>query len=168
MTHAALTGQEPSLDGGKPDWFHDHGRKMTVTVLDLDSARLVISSNAAKLTIGPADISGDGTGPWLVVYEVKQSVAYDEVVRGRRIFDDDELAAAFGLMPMAEMGSLWLIRRYGGEAAVQGQFIRWRKFLNLPCPGTGHDGDPNISIHLKDEITVAVRRLLSTSPDWRG
>ena len=56
--------------------------------------------------------------------------------------------------------SLWLIERYGGTVAAQGEFIRWGKYLNIPGPGTGHDGDANISIFVSDEIRDAVAQLL--------
>lgn len=56
--------------------------------------------------------------------------------------------------------SLWLIDRYGGTVASQGEFIRWGKYLNIPGPGTGHDGDANISIFVSDEIRDAVTALL--------
>lgn len=42
----------------------------------------------------------------------------------------------------------------------QGAFIRYGNFLNIPSPGTGHDGDPNISILIDGPIRRAVRQLL--------
>ncbi len=61
---------------------------------------------------------------------------------------------------MVRAGGSWLVGRYGGNSAVQSKFIRWGNFLNIPCPGTGHDGDPNVSIYVTDEIREAVRKLL--------
>jgi hypothetical protein len=63
---------------------------------------------------------------------------------------------------MEESGE-WLLDRYGGDSAAQGFYIRWRNCLNIPCPGTGHDGDPNISVTLSDDIKEAVRQLLEMS-----
>ena len=75
--------------------------------------------------------------------------------------DDEHLKMAFGLSEESGKYGDWLIGRFGGESAEQGQFIRFENFLNIPCPGTGHDGDPNISIVLDDKIRDAVEHLLA-------
>lgn len=74
------------------------------------------------------------------------------------------VAAAFGLtdyLPMQLPGD-FLLEKYGGDVACQFLFIRWQDYLNIPGPGTGHDGDPNISIKLTDEIKEAIRALLAS------
>lgn len=74
----------------------------------------------------------------------------------------DNFKAAFGLRDgWCPEGGSGLICAYGGEAAFQGQFIRWKEFLNIPGPGTGHDGDPNISLQLSGEIVEAARSFLA-------
>ena len=52
------------------------------------------------------------------------------------------------------------IERYGGTCFYQGVFLRYEYFLNIPGPGTGNDGNPNISVELDDGIKNAVRQLL--------
>jgi len=32
--------------------------------------------------------------------------------------------------------------------------------LNIPCPGTGHDGDPNVSVYIEESIQRAIEQLL--------
>ncbi len=133
---------------------------MRVQQLDRESKRLDIAGSAAKAVIKRASLVYPGAKGWFVDWEVVQSYPCDEVVRGRRQFNDDELTAAFGLTDNPGEHGLWLLDRFGGDSAEQGQYIRWRNFLNIPCPGTGHDGDPNISIRLNEEIKEAVRQLL--------
>lgn len=48
--------------------------------------------------------------------------------------------------------------------ARPGAFIRQGRYLNIPGPGTGLIGDPNISIRLKPEIVAAVSKMLHKSP----
>lgn len=58
-----------------------------------------------------------------------------------------------------------MIRRYGGTTADQGRFIRYNRFLNIPGPGTGHDGDSNISVEIRSEMQDAVAAFLQNSTD---
>ena len=141
-------------------WWHYHGLKMHVRQLDRESKRLDIAGSAAKAVIRRTSLVYPDAKGWLVDWEVIQSCPYDEVVRGRRQFNEDELAAAFGLTDNPGKHGQWLLERFGGDSAEQGQYIRSGNFLNIPCPGTGHDGDPNVSIYLDEEIKEAVRQLL--------
>lgn len=77
-------------------------------------------------------------------------------------FNDKHLRSAFNLQEtcQTEQHSLWLIDRFGGDCASQANYIRYKDYLNIPCPGTGHDGDPNISIMLDKDIRDAVRDML--------
>jgi hypothetical protein len=147
--------RNPEFHRGLPIWCHQHGSKMQLRLFDKEVPTLVISGSAAEVTIG----SREDTEGWFVNWKVVQYQPY-EVVRGCRKFSDDEIAAAFGLVDEVSGYSEWLINRFGGDSAEQGKYIRWKTFLNIPCPGTGNDGDPNISIHLNDQIKFAVHQLL--------
>jgi len=152
--------RDPETPHGIPIWCHHHGSKIKVLAFDKVSRILLIGGSAAKVTIKRAPsvrlYKGDG---WLVDWKVVQRQPL-EVVRGCRWFDDNELSAAFGLTDAISSYSEWLINRFGGNSAEQGKYIRWGIFLNIPCPGTGHDGDPNVSIHLDDQIKYIVQQLL--------
>lgn len=154
--------RNPELGGrGGPNWCHHHGAKMSVESFDPRNKILVISGSAAKITICKASsIRPDASG-WFVAWEVVQCRPYEEGARGRVQFDDADLATAFGLSNKSGKFGGWLISRYGADVAEQGKYIRWQKFLNIPCPGTGHDGDPNISVHIDEKIKDTVRQLLS-------
>ena len=133
---------------------------MYVTQFDKENQVLVIGGSAAKVTIRKASSVYPDANGWFVDWEVVQCKPYEEGVRGRSRFNDDDLAAAFGLSESSGRFGDWLIAQFGAEVANQGKYIRWKNFLNIPCPGTGNDGDPNVSIHLDDKIQNAVQQLL--------
>lgn len=157
----AIHRRDPEIQLYFPIWYHGHGRKMYVERFDRKNHTLIISGSAAKVVIKKASSVYSDVKGWLVDWEVVQFRPYEEGVLGRTHFDDDDLAAAFGLSDDSDEFGDWLIERYGADSAAQGKYIRWRDFLNIPCPGTGGNGDPNISIDLDDEIRNAVRQLLA-------
>ena len=117
---------------------------------------LVIAGSAARVRITRRAATVDEG--WFVDWEVVQS--QQAKVNGRVVLTSDELRAAFGLSDDSGTFGDWLIERFGADSASQGKYIRWKNFLNIPCPGTGHNGDPNVSIHFDEEIQNAVRQLL--------
>lgn len=135
---------------------------MRVERFDEHSGVLVIAASAAKITVRKASSVHSHAEGWFVDWEVAQFTPNDEGAHGRVHFDNEDLAAAFGLTDSIgkEGYGQWLIDRFGGDSANQGKYIRWRNYLNIPCPGTGHDGDPNVSIHLDDTMRNAARKLL--------
>ena len=96
--------------------------------------------------------------PWYLEWVIIHSS--QERVDGKVMMSTDALKSAFVFADTTSRGSRWLIERYGGEVAEQGKFIRWKNFLNIPGPGTGQDGDPNISIFLDDVIKNSVFNLI--------
>jgi hypothetical protein len=156
----AVQRRKPEIEWDHPIWHHPHGSKMRVEKLDKKNRVLVISGSAAKVTIRKASSIIPNAKGWLVDWEVVQCQAYGEGVRGRSCFKDNDIAAAFGLSDSSGRFGGWLIEQFGADVANQGKYIRWKKFLNIPCPGTGHDGDPNVSIQLNEEIQHNVLQLL--------
>jgi hypothetical protein len=157
-----MAAKLPELKNGHPIWWHHHGRKMEVSEQTDD--RLIIKSNAARLTIQKASpIFPDEPltkDHWFVDWQVVQCRPIQELVSGRRWLTRDDLRSAFGIIDDSGKYGKWLIDRYGADAAEQMKYIRWHEFLNIPCPGTGNDGDPNISIEISDEIQRAIAKLL--------
>lgn len=142
---------------GFPVWFHHHAIKMNVVALDQERKRLEIAASAAFLKISRITIEKKA---WKLEWQVRQSRS--ERTDGVVLFTDEQLSIAFGLTSgEVPSHSRWLIDRYGGDYAFQGNFIRWQHCLNIPCPGTGHDGDPNISIEIDEKMQEAVAVLLS-------
>lgn len=152
---------KPSLKSGwgQPVWYHHHGRKMMLQENESDRDKVVIKGSAAELNITHLEeLDYRGRERWNVEWMVGQSP--EEKVQGSRVFSERELLSAFGFENTTDPCSVWMIQRYGGSTASQGKFIRFDNYLNIPHPGTGHDGDPNVSIELDDEIKEAVKKLL--------
>lgn len=156
---------------GTPEWFHRGGVKMTVCAYDPVKYQVVISStsDAARVVVRPAPARN-----WIVVeWRIRFSVSTG--VEGSIWMPVEECKAAFGIrddLPKSPKGSIddHFIRRFGATVAVSGCFIRTGNFLNIPCPGIGMIGDPNVSVLLDDEITRAVGRMLEQAPQnyyWR-
>lgn len=141
---------------GIPNWCHHHGSKMRVEEFSKGNYLLVIAGSAASVRITRRAKTVDEE--WFVEWEVVQS--QQAKVNGRAFFASDDLRAAFGLSQESGEFGDWLIEQFGADSASQGKFIRWKNFLNIPCPGTGHDGDPNVSIHIDDDVQNAIRQLL--------
>lgn len=162
----------PSISLFYPNWWHGHGTKIKVRETDLRAKRLVFAASAASLEISPyAEKPGIEGWDWNVRWEVVQAHPNYKTV-GLVVFSNEELAAAFCLADDPGIWgeySQWMLDRFGGDCAVQGKFIRYTgfsagiTFLNIPCPGTGHDGDPNISLEVTEEIKKAVAQLLVPS-----
>lgn len=144
-----------SLPLGYPIWWHHHGDKIRVREVNDNSIRL--AGSAAELTI-----TRGNENEWVVAWKVVRRFGSEEAA-GQVVMSTDELGAAFDLNKLTGDYGDFLLDRFGGTSAEQGYFIRYQDFLNIPCPGTGHDGDPNISILLDQEIKQSVRELLGDS-----
>lgn len=131
---------------------------MVVRLFDPKGEILTIEGSAAKLTVRPFET--DDLLGWMLEWEVGQNL--NEKATGSRFFTDTDLAYAFGLeLPVSiESHSRWIIDRFGGDRASQGKYIGYKDHLNVPCPGTGYDGDPNVSILLDEKIKQSIRTLL--------
>lgn len=146
------------MTGGPPSWWHHHGFKMRVTNFDAAKHLLIVAGSAAKLTVSQA--GEPGTDRWFLDWEVIQT-PYEKTT-GRIRLTNDDLSVAFGITtPKVTVieAQHFLFCQYGANAAQQGSFIRSGEYLNIPCPGTGHDGDPNISIYLDIAMREAVKTL---------
>lgn len=119
-----------------------------------DDKTVVIAASAARLTI-----SRYNQHYWRVVWHITYT-ADVEWASGQLFMSDAYLGGAFGLTNHTDRGGQQLIKLYGGSAAIPGNYLRYRNFLNIPGPGTGYDGDPNISIAIDEIIRNAVRQLI--------
>ncbi len=137
---------------GGPIWCHHHASKMQLMVTGLCNDFLILQGSAAELNITQR------RNHWLVNWRIIQSS--EAQTKGQVEFSDEELMSAFGLSDFLPNAAEWLIEQYGGTVAKQGKFIRFKEFLNIPCPGTGHDGDPNISIIIDEKMKKAVKELV--------
>lgn len=120
--------------------------------------RLILEGSVAYLQIDRGHPNRDGPDTWVISWRISEGGT--EFSSGARIFSGTELAAAFDLNDWTGDYRSFLFDKHGAHAAMQGKFIRIGKYLNIPGPGTGHDGDPNISIFVSPAIQGAVRELL--------
>lgn len=145
-----------------PRWWHSHGDKMAIVKAEAKHLRL--EGSAAYLDIELRDAPISKTYRWVFRWGVILTKALAEV-HGDRIFSDEMLEVAFGLRNQFTSSfdrkhSQWLCRELGGEIGRQGHFVREDKYLNVPCHGTGHDGDPNVSIEIRPSMQEAIRKLV--------
>jgi len=145
----------PEMYHGHPFWCHGHCWKMQVQEFDPVAKRLIIGASATRVCVTPEETS---SGLWRIGWELRHSSV--EVAHGCVVFSADHLRAAFGLSDESGEYGQPLIDRYGGDSAEHHRYIRWGDFLNIPCPGTGSDGDPNMSIEIDDQMRKAVSQLL--------
>lgn len=143
-----------------PKWFHHHGFKLSLGGEPIIQAtfgnEVVVNSNVAHLQIGPSMTRG--------IYQVLWCIAFssNESVQGKICLTRNELKGAFLLLDSGEKSVF--AELFDADAGVQGHYIRKGKWLNIPAPGNGFDGDPNISVFVSDEIKEAVRKLIETNP----
>lgn len=156
----------------KPIWWHHHGIKARVIETGL---YLVIGSSAARIMLDAPCRSWDGEDDFVCPVEWKIKHCATTHAYGETRLSVPILRVAFGLSNEAlfsDETSQWLLDQFGGTRASQGYFFNYHGrlandetlpvvYLNIPCPGTGHDGDPNISILVTDEIKEAVAEYLA-------
>jgi hypothetical protein len=148
-----------------PDWWSPKGFEMHLAYRDdqrIVIERTILVKNVRRSVARIEVERADGLG-WIVVWRIDFPNGV-EFSAGKRIMTDQDLAAAFGLddyiAPNSEeMAGVWDL-----SAAKQGCFVRQEEFLNIPCRGTGDDGDPNISLEITTEIKKAISALLSSVP----
>lgn len=146
--------KEPEMAELGPTWWISHGTKMRINKTKGTLNSVVIEGSAAEVIITRAPGKG-----WFVDYKIKHGEYCQS--DGRVWMNDSELAAAFGLKDDVERLSDWMIERFGGTVAKQRKFLRYKEFLNIPAPGSGYQGDPNVSLKLYPETISAVKDLLS-------
>lgn len=135
-----------------PKWWHPHGIKMVMRAR-AKREPLIIESGVARLEIKRS--SGGGCmAKWRIVHELSSHVD------GEVFMTEKEFKQAFGLSGMTEDSGKEMLSEYGGTAASPGVFIRFEEWLNMPCPGTGHNGDPNISLKITHEIKKEAMRFI--------
>lgn len=127
-----------------PTWWHPSGAKLRVEPhSSWPPISLVLKSDSAGLIIEKA---WDWHKAWHFIWVITHSLA--EHSDGNIWMTIEQLDEAFG---------------DSAFSTAEGLFIRQGPYLNIPGPGTGKDGDPNISILVTKEIRRAVQRLLQ----WR-
>lgn len=140
-----------------PKWFHPHGFKL---LLGGESGlthenEILIGSKVVQLLIRPSANKENYQIFWRIVFRT------EEFVQGQICMPGSELRDAFCLLQHPSYTGA-LVEEFKADSGIQGRYIRKNQFLNIPMPGTGMDGDPNISIFISDEIKESVRKLIDS------
>jgi hypothetical protein len=143
-----------------PIWWHHHGSKIRWIGMDNanspENRTFLLESSAVKIRIYPAH---EQKG-WIVEYTIKHSLQSRN--SGIIWMSKEDLETAFGLSDACEEAyGQGIINDHGGEVAHQGMYLRYHHYLNIPGPGTGHDGDANVSIDVDPDIKGALKHFLS-------
>jgi hypothetical protein len=148
---------EPRIEAIGPIWWNNHGDKMRIVETESkEGSVVVIRASAAEVVIQKINSDAFEVSYWI-------NNGWRGEISGLIKMNRVMLTAAFCVSDdLGEEGeySQWLLDKYGGTVAKQGIFIRWKPFLNIPGPGTGSDGDANVSMEVLDEIKQAVGGLL--------
>ena len=143
--------KKPQFGRSGPIWWHHHGDKMGLIPQKNYQTSLVINNHAARLIIERRQTD------WRVLWQINHGE--NGSASGYAIFSKDDILQAFGLSSEIGIYGQWLIDRYGGTTAAQFKYIRYLDWLNIPCPGTGNDGDPNISLCIDSKIKNTIKQL---------
>ena len=141
--------------GPCPPWQVHKGH--TLKVVCSNSRSLRLAGTTTSLTITAA--GSDRPECWAVSWKIKHDCGE---VEGLVYMNDEELRRAFGLANGLGTFGQALAERTSTpvDAAEQGKFVRVGAFLNIPHPGTGLQGDPNISIEVDGYMRLAILELL--------
>jgi hypothetical protein len=148
----------------EPCWFHLRGSQFFVVGHDhlgpLKERKLTLKARCAQI-----EIWRDRRHPkwWNLKYEIKHFSGYTKgFISGMTAHD---LIKAFGLSDECDDDELCqkIIANYGGDVARQGMYIRCGKYLCIPGPGTGGDGEPIVSVYVDEDVQHAMAELLSLS-----
>lgn len=147
-----------------PGWWNPRGHHMhigiTGTVLTGGKADLALDSKDSVDAFVRID-QVYSRNKYKLGWHLNHSGGIDmPYTAGRIEVDARELKRMFAFIDGAEEDSLWLLKQYRGTAAAQGKFLRQNRYLNIPGPGTGRDGDANLSVFVSDEIMTGVRAML--------
>lgn len=138
-----------------PKWWHKNGQK--IVRIEANEKEIRFFGPISRLTIQRIDFSDHWQLSWTIKFNRRENVSGTVVAR-RKV-----LLAAFGLSNETTNYSQWMLQRWHADAAEQGVFIRRGSFLNIPGPGTGKDGDCNMSLRVRPEFREMVRKLIHPS-----
>lgn len=158
-------GARPRLVAETPAWWNPRGQDMVTsisgTLLTGEKADLAFRSAesvAASVRISQVFKRDKYTLSWRLSHKGGLDPAF---TAGAIETNSLELRRMFCMDDGIEKADRWIAKRYGATTAVQGKFLRLEHYLNISGPGTGKDGDANVSMFVSDGILKSVRDLLA-------
>ena len=154
-TQQKIEAKRPEFVMDWPVWWHPDGMKMQINP---EHHTVGIGNSIAFVAIQKGYLREH------FAYKVSWGINHGkgDCIAGTVFLTAPELEAAFCLRDYIDPATEWLIAKYGGSSTASGKFIRWERWLNIPCPGTGLDGDPNVSLEVTDEIKELVRQFIAS------
>ncbi len=140
---------------GWPEWWHHHGKKIVLDNrerLPGHAEDIILCSQATNLSITHCE---GRRIRWILRWTIVFSC--ESHLEAQQFIDTRTLEEMFGIRECIYANSRWLIKKYGGSSARECVFLRYKDWLNIPGPGTGNDGDPNLSVYVTEEIRDAIR-----------
>jgi hypothetical protein len=141
-------------NGSAPKWFHPVGKKMQLggyqIVTTLAKEFVLLGCKGHQVQIIPAGQA------FKLLWQINGTYPLRHF-QGEILFDSEQLQLAFNLCSTVSNGhnSEW-------DRKQRGLFIGKGPYLNIPGPGTGEDGDPNISVFVTEEVKEAIKQLLNS------
>ncbi len=138
-----------------PRWYHKHGSK--VVVVNANNQQVQLRTNALHLYI--YKITNENVMTFRISWILNH--AWGESRGNLNHVNKNMLLCMFTMEYQEPSDVPQFLKEYGCDAGVQGKFIRSKNFLNIPCPGTAEDGDPNVSINVTPKVEQAIRILIA-------
>lgn len=139
-----------------PNWWHSYGRLVSRT-LERQESELTFSSGAAHIKIGRSSTPRNMFEVRWIIFTKGQGR-----VDGFRVFNKKEMVSAFNIAGECGTSDTEFAGRYDADVGIPGYFIRKDDYLNIPCPGTGIGGDPNISIKITQVMRDQITKFIET------
>lgn len=143
--------QDDLIAGRRPSWWHHCGGQLRLAAATDD--RLTLVSPHASLQVHRDDQS------FLVTWEIRPTGSVDPYVERTIHVSPAVLGMMFKIDEDRHEEYLWHGQHLVTEYSEQ-HFVRWHRYLNLIYPGSGQDGDPNLSVYLFDSIRQAAAALV--------
>jgi len=138
--------------GKHPEWWNASGGANYVSSTTVMPGEITITTGSCHLKVTRA-----GRVRWLMFGKGGRQ---RNGVQGIRTFKKEELLTALDKTDHKGLTDEIYAKRFSAELALPGLFIRSGNFLNIPGPGTGYDGDANISIYLNEALRASLTRFL--------
>lgn len=165
MVYKEHEPQFKSCGGKMPIWFHDFGARMELSEYGVEAGVVIFKSvveDQAFLSIRR----------YQEKWNIRWSIKFwpEGFAEGSIFLSKDALYNAFSLHPKFHVyethhDDVWLLKRFGGTCAKQGEFIRYNDCLNIPGPGTGRGSNSSISLVVTDLVSDKVREVAIYKPD---
>jgi hypothetical protein len=138
-----------------PRWWHRHGHEVKLKDFIPRYKEMIIEGPSTWVRISQRR---DPKHLWKVEWQIHHSPL--TWAGGYTHFSIHALRFAFGVIETIDTDNPFY-DSHSAHAGQIGEFIRIGSFLNIPGPGTGYDGDPNVSIWITEHMRQAARTLTS-------